>query len=255
MGGAFAGIADDPSALVVNSAGLTNVTALAFLSTIIHPYELSDLEESYLAAVFPVRIGTAGISWHRLALEGAVTEDLITIGFARDYIRTSQDASLSFGGTLDIARVAYGYPIGDSEAALTGSLGVLLRPFPIIGIGYCVRNINEPHFDFTGTGGTELGRTHVWSLAYKWNDMVAIVLDRMKEQGGVWETRLGIEIEAPAGIRLRSGVREKDLTFGAGITISRFELDVGMDAHEVLGVSYILSMGYMLPTSGDHDEN
>jgi hypothetical protein len=257
LGGAFTGIADDPSAMSSNPGGLTNVAGYSFLSTLMRPYGIDDLEESYFAAAAPVGIGTIGISWHRLALEGVTSEDLISVGFGRDYIRTSQDASLSFGGTLDIARVSYRGRFDDSQTVVTGSLGVLLRPFPIIGMGYCVRNLVPRSFEFIGKGdgGTDLSRTHVWSLAYHWNGKVSVVFDRSRDQLRKWNSQIGIEVAVLPYLQLRSGVNAEGVSGGMGALISGVLVDVGVSSHEAIGLTYVLSVGYTLfSLTGDTDE-
>lgn len=254
LGGAFAGMADDPAALSVNPGGLTNVTGYSFLATIIKPYGIEDLEESYFAAVIPAGIGTAGISWHRLSLRGVTAEDKLSIGFGRDYIRTSQDASLSFGGTVDVARVSFADRFEDSQTVLTGSLGVLLRPFPIIGVGYCVRNLIPRSFEFLD-GATGLERTHVWSLAYHWDNKVSVVFDRSRDQRRTWMNQIGIEVEALPHLALRSGVNEQGVSGGLGIRLSDVRIDVGVSSHDVMGMSYVVSAGYTFsPRAGDEHE-
>lgn len=245
LGGAFTGIADDPAALYANPGGLTSVRGYSFLATVIKPYGIDDLEESCFSAVVPVGIGTAGISWHRLSLSGVTAEDRLSIGFGRDYIRTSQDASLSFGGSIDIARVSYQDRFVDSRSVVTGSAGVLLRPFPIIGVGYCVRNLVPRTFDFLDGGGeTRLERTHVWSLAYHWDNRVSIVFDRGRDQRARWSNRIGIEVFALPGLVLRSGVNDQGVSGGIGIERSGVRIDAGLSSHDVMGMSYVISAGY-----------
>ncbi len=256
LGGAFAGLADDPSAVHYNPAGLTNIRSISLLSTYVKPYGIDDLEESCVAAVFPVGIGTAGLSWHRLSLRGVMAEDLISLGFGKDYIRTSQDASLSFGGTLDIARVSFADRYEGSETVVTGSLAVLLRPFPILGIGYCVHNFVPRTFEFIPESeGTRLERTHVWSLAYHWDNKVSIVYDRERNSDGAWNNRLGIEIKVQPGFQLRSGLNDGNVGGGAGLFVSGVVVDVGVTSHDTLGASYVLSIGYRFPVkTGEDDE-
>ena len=136
LGGAFVALADDPSAAVLNPAGLTQLSSAGFLASYVRPYDVSDLEEHYIAAAVPTSIGAFGVSWHRFGLRDVTSEDLITLAYGRDYIRTSQDASLSFGGSVDIARVDIRDTYNASKTVVSGSAGVLLQPFPIIGLGY-----------------------------------------------------------------------------------------------------------------------
>lgn len=257
LGGAFAGIADDPAALNTNPGGLTSIAGYSFLTTVLRPYGIEDLEESYFAAVIPTGIGSAGISWHRLSLNGIITEDMLSFGFGRDYIRTSQDASLSYGGTLDLARVSVGDRFDESRTVVTGSLGVLLRPFPIIGMGYSVRNLIPRSLEILDGGVTDLERTHVWSLAYHWDNKVSIVFDRNRDQLGNWSNQIGIEVAAITGLSLRSGVNDQGVSGGLGVYLSGVKIDAGVASHDVMGLSYVISAGYsFIPrTDGDHDQD
>ncbi len=248
MGGAFVAISDDPSATLLNPAGLAQAKNHAFLFSLTKPYGLSDLEESYFAAALPVKIGVVGLSWHRFSLGGVSSEDLFTIGFGRDYIRTSLDASLSFGGSIDVARVSYSAdPYQDSKAKVTASLGVLLRPFPIIGIGYSVRNIGRGSFDFVpGGGGTPIKTLHTWGIAYHW-EQVTFVFERQLSQNREWKSNMGLEMRVLSSLRIRSGFDGSDVTGGIGLYVSRVCVDIGVSSHEVLGTSYMVSVGYSLP--------
>jgi hypothetical protein len=254
LGGAFVAVADDASAVVTNPAGLTQTRAVGVLSTISRPYGLSDLGEYLLSAVVPSKIGSFGLSWHRLALDGVTSEDLFTLAYGRDLVRTSQDASLSVGAAIDIGRVAYTGDDGASATALSGTLSVLLRPFPFIGAGYTARNIGEPSYDFARTavegavaGGTTLGATHAFGFAYHWDGLVTAVYERERGQNGVWRDKLGVEVRAGDLLRLRSGFTRDDITGGLGVSVSNLSIDASVTSHDALGLSAVVSVGISLP--------
>lgn len=259
MGGAFVSVADDPSAVILNPAGLTGIPTASVLSTISEPYGLTDLGEYYLGAALPTKFGTFGMSWHRFALENVTSEDLFTVAFGRDLIRTSQDASLSVGASLDIARVSYKEYLSDSKTVVTGGLAFLLRPFPIIGVGYSVRNIGSPSFDFVGPapeggvdgGKTTLEMTHTFGFAYHWDRKFAILYERERDQDGRWIDRIGVEVLVGERLRIRSGLLEANATGGIGVKVSNVVVDAGVTAHEVLGLSYLVSVGLSLPPGDD----
>jgi len=257
LGGAFVSVADDPCAVVLNPAGLTQIRSACVLSTISEPYGLSDLGEYTLAAGLPSKHGTLGISWHRLGLDGVTSEDLFTIAFGRDLIRTSQDASLSVGAGLDISHVGYTDDAGGASASvLSGTLAVLLRPFPFIGAGYAVRNLGEPSFDFSllapGSDGSTLGRTqlkttHAFGFAYHWEELFSVVYERQRGQDARWSDRFGVEVRAGDHLRVRSGLAGADVTGGVGVLWSNVTIDAGVASHDMLGLSYLVSVGISLP--------
>lgn len=248
LGGAFVSIADDPSAVVINPAGLTQLTRFALIASVLRPYGVSDLEESFFAVSLPLPVGTAGVSWHRLAVDDVMSEDLITLSFARDLIRTSQDASLSVGASMDLARVAFSRPYDAGKSAVTAGLSVLLRPFPIIGVGYAVRNVNESHFDLLPGGGrTDLDRQHTWGVAYHWQSRIAFNVQRRTKPGKGWTNSAGLEVTVGRELRLRTGVLGRYATGGVGVFWRGVSVDIGLSTHEFLGSTYVVTIGYSPP--------
>ncbi len=254
LGCALVSVSDDPSASLENPAGLAQIRTHAFLVSLVKPYGLSDLEESFFAAAVPLKIGVVGLSWHRVSLDDVMAEDLFTFAFGRDYIRTSLDASLSFGGSIDMARISYADPYSRSRTLVTGSFGVLLRPFPIIGIGYAVRNLGQRTFDLVpGGGGTPLSAVHAWGVSYHW-ERLSFLFERQRDQDRVWRNHMGLEVRVHSGLQMRSGVSKSDVTGGIGVLVSNIRVDVGVSSHEVMGWSYVVSVGYSVPGREAADE-
>jgi hypothetical protein len=256
LGGASVAIVEDPSATLLNTAGLAQVPKASFLSSLERPYELSDLNASFVAAAVRTRFGVVGLSWHRFGLQDVTSEDLFTVAFAGDLIRNSQDASLSIGAGLDLAQVRYSSTYTDAKSVLTGSLGVLLRPFPAIGLGYSVRNLGQPAFDWVaGDGATRLEATHAFGLAYHWQEDVMFVYERALGQDDVWRDALGVEVHAGEQLSMRGGLHDGDVTGGLGVRVSMLTLDAGVTAHDVMGLTYYVSIGLTLrdPEEGDFE--
>ncbi len=261
MGGAFVSVSDDPAAVVLNPAGLAQIRSPSVLSTISEPYGLSDLGEFFFSAGIPTRAGTIGVSWHRFGLEDAVAEHLFTLAFGRDLVRR-MDTSLSVGAALDIEHVSYAEE-SMSATAVTGTFSMFIRPFPFIGAGYTVRNVGEPELDFglpapasggEDVGSTRLELTHTFGFAYHWQNTLSVLYERERGQDGAWRDRIGVEVKAGDLLRVRSGLAGGDITGGLGVTVSNVTIDAGVASHEVLGLSYILSVGISLPVSGEGKE-
>ncbi len=179
-------------------------------------------------------------------MRGATAEDLLTLAFGRDLIHNTQDASLSVGANVDLARVSIDEE-GVSKSVLTGGLGVLLRPFPAIGIGYAVGNIRQGTFDFfPGGGNTKLARTQAWGVSLEWHTRVKLSVERKKEIDGEWRDHAGLEIVMAPGLRLRSGLNGRYAVAGVGVSWAGLSVDVGTASHEYLGSTYIISLGYRL---------
>jgi len=244
LGGAFVALADDASATVINPAGLTQVPSYNLLATAASPYNVSDLEEYYFAASIPTRIGAFGVSWHRFGMENVTAEDLISVAYGRDLIRTTQDASLSVGASVDISRISY-TDVYDSRTVASGSLSLLLRPFPVIGFGYNIRNLGQPSIEFVAGGGsTVLRTTQTFGFSFFLQQNLVVLYDRELGQDREWRERFGIEFRPRNSLVFRGGLNGGDVTAGVGLKVSTVSVDAAMSAHDALGYTYILSLGF-----------
>jgi len=243
MGGAFVAVADDPSAVRDNAAGITGIPALSFLATYNQPYGVSEINEGYLAAVMPVSGLSAGFSWFHRGVEDALSEDLVTLAVARDLKRTSEDASLSIGATLDLARVSTEAEASEARTGVTFGASVLLRPFSFIGLGYSIKNIIEPSFDLIeGGGDTVLGRAQAFGLSYYWQDRLLATLETRQDAEGGWNGRGGLEVRIENHVFLRGGLDQSHLSAGAGVTARGFTVDLGMASNDDLGATYLFTL-------------
>ena len=243
MGGAFVAVADDPSAVRDNAAGITGIPALSFLATYNQPYGVSEINEGYLAAVIPMSGVSAGFSWFHRGVEDALSEDLVTLAVARDLKRTSEDASLSIGATLDLARVSTEAEASEARTGVTFGASVLLRPFSFIGLGYSIKNIIEPSFDLIeGGGDTVLGRAQAFGLSYYWQDRLLATLETRQDAEGGWNGRGGLEVRIENHVFLRGGLDQSHLSAGAGVTARGFTVDLGMASNDDLGATYLFTL-------------
>jgi hypothetical protein len=244
-GGAFVGVADDPAAVLANPAGLALIGKTSAVATYDDPYGVSNLNEGNVSAAASSKIGVFGASWHHVGLSGALTENLITVAFARHLISTTQDASLSVGINVDFYRAA-AEATGNAADFLTGGLGVLLRPFPVIGIGYAVRNLRQGELSLVeGGAGTSIRRQQSWGLSYIWHNRVTLSVERRHSALGEWKNHAGLEIIAHANLHLRGGVDERSAAGGFGVLWRGIRVDVTMASHDRLGATYLFSIGWL----------
>lgn len=248
LGGAIVSVVDGAGAAVVNPAGLVQLHGWSVTSTFSRPYGVTDLDEAFAAAGVNIdRVGTFGVAFHYVGLRDVMSESMVTVAFARDLIRTSEDASLSVGGSVDFARVAVHDRFDVSENGVTGGASVLLRPFPAIGVAYAMRNIVEPEFDLVAGGGkTTLERTQSWGLSYRWHQRVTMVYER-RDHVGEWRDHVGVEIDLGPHLVLRSGVGNGLAAGGIGLGWCGVAVDAGFSSHEYMGSSYVVTVGYSPP--------
>jgi len=248
LGGAFVAVADDPSAVADNAAGLTGIQSLSFLSTYDRPYGVEGINEGYLAAAVPLSGLSAGVSWFHRGVQGALSEDLFTLAIARDLKRTSEDASLSVGATVDLAHVSVEATDATSQTAVTFGASVLLRPFAFIGLGYSIRNIIEPSFDLIdGGGATGLNRGQAFGLSYYWQQRLLATVESRQNAEGDWKARGGLEVRIQNRVFLRGGLEQSHVTTGAGIAAGGFTADIGMTSNDDLGATYLFTLRYARP--------
>ncbi len=244
LGGAFVAIANDPSAAVDNPAGLSGLTQPALLATYQKPYGVDGLDESFVAVSVPARWVTLGAAWFHRGLDGAMSEDRVTVAAARDLKRTSEDASLSVGASVDFAAVSAGDAIDANDNAIAFGASMLLRPFAFIGVGYSIRNINQPEIDLVAGGGaTALARTQAAGLSYYWQERL-IVTAEMFDDAQSWHARGGIELLLGPHINLRGGLDGVSAAAGVGLMWGSVVFDAAFLSHEALGESYVVTLRY-----------
>jgi len=248
LGGAFVALADDPSAVVDNPAGLCGIQTLSFLSTYDNPYGVDGVDEGYLSAVIPTRAVALGVSWFHRGVRDALGEDMVTVALGRDLKRTSEDASRSVGASVDFAHVSVSDGLDASANAVSVGAGVLLRPFAFIGLGYSIRNLNQPEFDLIdGGGATPLSRAQAFGLSYYWQNRLVVTMESRQGSDGTWRNRGGIELRVENHLMLRGGLDEARAAAGVGITWSGITLDAAMISHDALGATYLFTLRYTRP--------
>ncbi len=175
----------------------------------------------------------------------ALSENVITVAFARNLVATTQDASLSVGLSLDYMRVSADQT-GASDQMVTGALGVLLRPFPSIGVGYAARNVltGDIHL-LEGGPGTGVNRQQAWGLSVKWNNRVTVSIQRGQTAAREWRNHAGVEVVAHPNLSLRGGVDGRFLTSGFGLWWRAVRVDVSVVSHDQLGATYLFTIGYL----------
>jgi hypothetical protein len=247
LGGAFVAIADDPSAVIDNPAGLTGIATPSFLFTWQKPYGVDGLDEGFFAVTIPAGPVSLGAAWFHRGLAGALSEDLFTLSVARDLKRTSEDASLSVGVNVELARVSAHAAIDESATAAGLGAAVLLRPFAFIGLGYSLRSANQPDLDLVAGGSvTPLRRTQAVGLSYYWQQRLAVTFETHEAADGAWRARGGMELTVNPHLALRAGLEDSRATAGFGVEWNRVVFDAAMRTHETLGASYLVSLRYSL---------
>jgi hypothetical protein len=262
LGGAFTSVADDPSAVFWNPAGIAARSPVAAGGEIavsgVHHESIQNFRQELVAATWrKVDDGLSlGFNSHYTGrLEAAdelgnplgafgVSDFAIAAGYA-----TTATSGVRLGGSIGWLSESIA---GTSASTLTFSLGGLYAPSALDGltVGLAVRNLGgSPTFP-TATGGTGEALSQPRTLAggaslantsgtLRW--LVAGELSQV--DGESTEARLGLEIAPAPSLALRAGWMfgqdAADLTAGAGVVVGRVAFDYAfVPYHDDLGSSH-----------------
>jgi hypothetical protein len=140
--------------------------------------------------------------------------------------RTSEDASLSIGASVDWVGVSAYEAVDGNDSAVAFGAGVLLRPFAFIGLGYNIRNLNQPALDLVpGGGDTPIERSQAIGLSYYWQQRLTVTAEWF-ERASQWSTRGGVELRLGPHVVLRGGIAGARASAGVGL----WWRSVGLDA-------------------------
>ena len=158
LGGMFTHVADDASALFINSAGLVNSASPVLYGDFSESSAAGYGSETMIAAIYPAPWITVGAGWFRRGLSGGDIDDenVFIAGIAKKLLTNTGGSYLSVGAAMKAGRLAYGSSCdcpagGSSESDVTGDLGLILRPLPVISIGYSLITLKEVDFGDYGS--------------------------------------------------------------------------------------------------------
>lgn len=251
MGKAYHALADDPSAVYWNPAGLAWQNRPAALLMHYRPFVVQDLAANFISVSHPIPLGTAGFGWHHTGLSDVISEDLFSLSLAKE-IDIPKLGSMGVGGTAKILRVSY-HAFEDPDTGteidygaqnkFAADIGILYRFTDKIRAGAIARNLGEPHFDFVaGGGGTRLVTTLEGSVSYLWNPESVVSLGLVRDHRDELSPSVGAEVVFYDVFALRSGLFDQEFWGGFGILSAAWTLDAGFVTHKALGVSYMASV-------------
>jgi tetratricopeptide (TPR) repeat protein len=251
MGNAFVALADDPTALYWNTAGLDNIyqQSLTFFHASLPEGGMYD----FLGYAYPTldigtfalgiaRIGTGGIEEFDLA--GRATEHAFSFDNYRLYLGYGINLpwNLAVGGALKVERrgwhgitlVEYG---GDPAATGIGlDVGVLYKPdfsksalLSNWSLGLNVQNLFQPQLregDITDVIPLALrfGLMRTISFA-SGQSALNILLDLDKSSTTDLGIYMGTEFDYDGLAKIRLGYNNNSVSFGAGVSYSMFQID------------------------------
>jgi len=158
MASAFTAVADDANAIYYNPAGLAQVRRTELTGTYGKLYvglkDNSNIGSGYVGVAQPLmfgKLGTLGIGWVSLNLEGAYREDLVSFSYGKEMFVNG----LFLGGSGKVLKRNFVGDIytqidplfiqnGYNTTNYSADLGLLYRPSAIYSYGLMLRDINQP---------------------------------------------------------------------------------------------------------------
>ncbi|MGD1047700.1 MAG: hypothetical protein ABR899_02970 [Candidatus Krumholzibacteriaceae bacterium] len=243
VGGAFVSLADDASALFVNPAGIVLAGPFAGYFDYDEPAGASAAGtwESRLAACMAAGRTSFGLGWYSLE-RGGGGEDLLLAGAAYRLLEGTEGSLISFGANAAVGHYSSSDGIvcltgpglclrgKPSRTQLTGDVGVMVRPLPVVSFAYSAQNV----FGVDAGGGgaqTPWRRLQQWGVSYFWQERVVLSFAQQHADGastlhyGI-SVKTAVPIELMAGFsnaRVNGGVRWVGARYGAVIAFSSDE--------------------------------
>lgn len=221
LSGAFGPIADDGNAVFLNPAGLVQSKRVRIYFDYVREAALGPSNATKLAIAVPYGNFVFASGWFR-GVGNDEIEDRVSVGVSRLLIEGTVGSFLSTGLTLDYARAT----IDDLERSLSGSssgatasLGVMLRPLPVLSFSYSILNI--------GGMGLSVGderrwpRSMRWGVAYFWRQRVTLVFEQERRESDIFN-RYGFILKTALPLELMSGFSGEKLSAGARWTTDSF---------------------------------
>lgn len=247
MGRTFVSLGDDASALFINAAGLVTVEAAALYGDYAEPPHEGISTTAKGCIAIPAWGVVGGAGWYRLGRSDGNTENLFTAGIGRILLQGTQGSFLSVSASLSVGRVLSDPSCSlcggkSSESAISGDFGVMLRPLPIISLGYSVTNVRDAGFD---REGSDWPRVHRWGASYFWEQRVVISFGQ-EHAGGDVERQYGFSVRTALPVELMGGFSGGNASGGIRVLIDRFRLAAAFSSSERYGSEYWVSLEILI---------
>ena len=239
MGNAFVALADEPSTIFSNPAGLTKINQ--FHLTVSHQnlYGISTLHNDMVAISFPTPIFRTGIGIQQVKLIDSYSEQILYLS-AASIIRVN-NIPLRFGSSLKYETVkVMNYEEAENPSNFDLDLGFLMDFSDNLFLGLSIKYLLEPEFKFISEKD-KLKRQSSLGMCYKWRNAVHFSTDYFWS-GSESKWNFGSEIWFYDVFSARLGLYDEKLTSGFGLLTQNWIIDGAIIAHDKLGSTYILSL-------------
>ena len=244
LGGAFSALADDITALTVNPAGLINTGGAALYADYMERGGESGPWEGKLFGGFErwgIIFAAAGSN---RSYEDGIAEGQLSAGFAINVMSGSVGSFISIGGALRAGRVAFDLEEGCipcgveagrySYNALTGDLGLMIRPLPFISFSISTENISETGF---GSGDYYIPweRTVRYGAAWLHEDRFTVSWES-RHTGELVTNHFGFGLRTALPLEIMAGISDERIYGGTRWDGNRWRASVvfGQEAENAI---------------------
>ena len=166
MGSAFTAISDDAHAIYYNPSGLAQIRRGELTAGYGRIYvglkDRSNLGTGFVGVAQSLKqgkLGTMGVGWTSLSLEGAYREDEVSLAYGKEVIWDG----VFVGGSAKILKRSFASDLyteidplfinkGNKTSNISFDLGMIYRPTANYSFGFVMKNVNQPDI---GLGGQE----------------------------------------------------------------------------------------------------
>lgn len=243
LGNAYSALADDPSTIFWNPAGLSKNRHFSLMLSHQNLYGISDLFNEMGAVSYPLKKVHLGFGWTQMNLWDEYAENIF-------YLSTSsvvwyKKIPIRFGTNFKYyqARVA-NFAVENEPDAFDFDLGIHTNITNKLALAAVYRNIFSPEFEFINTA-EEIEAEYVFGVHYNWKNLANFTTDWVTSNDKN-EWCFGSELWFYNVFATRIGLKGEKLTAGFGIKAKKWSIDGAVLAHNELGSTYRLSLSLNL---------
>ncbi len=260
MGAAYVSLADDVSSIFVNPAGLALAGRFAaeveYAEPPVPPNRRPRLEQALHAAIGGSKGKNAFglgcyVDWgdrDGLLIAGGIARTLFEAG-GTSFVSVGANVVLGAAFAEGIACPAFEpgpCPVGEPDGgAVSGDVGIIARPLPVISFGYSAANVFNAH-DENRLGEETWHRVQRWGASYFWENRLVVSFAGETMEG---ETvyRYGLRLKTAVPVELMAGMSNGGATGGVAWNGSRFQAVAAFSSDEHGLVTYTGALELRLP--------
>lgn len=253
LGGAYAALSDDASAVFYNPAGLVNVDGIRLHGSIFEPYNYGFHRANAFAVAFPTESwGTFAVGYSDFRVDYLSRVLTIERAFTVSHgVTLMEDLSSSFAIGYNLNVYSLDYPTPSVSGLRLGSentygidIGFVARLRERTTAGVFAKNVNAPAI---GEPEHDLPQRVSGGMAYRPYDGVITTVEVEKELGKDTQFHGGVEFRVVEPLSLRFGAQTKPNLFdvGIGLDYRQINVDFTFTHHPVLDETFRYGIGLL----------